>query len=98
MIHSKTKTSFYRRLYVAYLIDQGINNVPAITQATGMHRRVAQDTIAALHELRIDCEYIGPKLGGNYVINDWGFIDKSLVKKNAKHISGVLGYAHIKPV
>ena len=36
---SKTKSSFYRRLYVAHLIDSGIaNNVPALTEATGMPR------------------------------------------------------------
>ena len=33
---SKTKSSFYRRLYVAYLIDSGqASSVPALTDATG---------------------------------------------------------------
>ena len=53
--HSKTKTSFYRRLYVTYLIDSGINTVPTITAATGMPRRTVQDTILALKELGIQC-------------------------------------------
>jgi len=45
---SKTKSSFYRRLYVAYLIDSGLaSSVPALTEVTGMPRRTAQDTIAA---------------------------------------------------
>ncbi|WP_166801150.1 helix-turn-helix domain-containing protein, partial [Pseudomonas aeruginosa] len=30
MTISKTKSSFYRRLYVAYLIDSGIASVPEI--------------------------------------------------------------------
>ncbi|EPK1206499.1 helix-turn-helix domain-containing protein, partial [Pseudomonas aeruginosa] len=51
MTISKTKSSFYRRLYVAYLIDSGIASVPEIMAATGMPRRTAQDTIAALEEL-----------------------------------------------
>lgn len=36
MTISKTKSSFYRRLYVAYLIDSGIASVPEIMAATGM--------------------------------------------------------------
>ena len=41
---SKTKTSFYRRLYVAWLIDSGTaDSVPALMAATGMPRRTAQD-------------------------------------------------------
>ena len=57
MTISKTKSSFYRRLYVAYLIDSGIASVPEIMVATGMPRRTAQDTIAALEELDIVCEF-----------------------------------------
>lgn len=55
---SKTKSSFYRRLYVAYLIDSQLaSSVPALTEATGMPRRTAQDTIAALADLDIVCEF-----------------------------------------
>ena len=55
---SKTKTSFYRRLYVAWLIDSGAaTSVPAIMEATGMPRRTAQDTLLALGELDIDLRY-----------------------------------------
>ena len=51
---SKTKSSFYRRLYVAWLIDsQTATSVPALMEATGMPRRTAQDTIAALADLDI---------------------------------------------
>ena len=75
MTHSKTKTSFYRRLYVAYLISTGCNTVPAIIERTGMPRRTAQDTIKALHELDIVCEFIGATKDGNYQISDWGSIN-----------------------
>ncbi|MDF5983301.1 helix-turn-helix domain-containing protein [Pseudomonas aeruginosa] len=60
MTISKTKSSFYRRLYVAYLIDSGTASVPEIMAATGMPRRTAQDTIAALEELDIVCEFEQP--------------------------------------
>ena len=55
---SKTKSSFYRRLYVAWLIDsRTATSVPALVEATGMPRRTAQDTIAALADLDIVCEF-----------------------------------------
>lgn len=54
---SKTKSSFYRRLYVAYLIDQGVASVPALMENTGMPRRTAQDTISSLAELDIECVF-----------------------------------------
>ncbi|WP_136255215.1 winged helix-turn-helix domain-containing protein [Onishia niordana] len=93
---SKTKTSFYRRLYVAYLIDQGVASVPALTEATGMPRRTAQDTITALAELDIDCQF-EPGAGerhniGRYVIRDWGAIDPEWVARHQAAIKTALGY------
>ena len=92
MKHSKTKTSFYRRLYVAQLISNGVNTVPQITQFTGMPRRTAQDTIAALQELAINCEFVGAKKDGAYKINDWGAINPLWIKGQLKHICEVLAY------
>ena len=92
MTPSKTKTSFYRRLYVAYLIDCGVNNVPAIIDKTGMPRRTAQDTILALADLDIRCEFEGANKDGNYVISDWGAIRKSWIEANLAHIRATLGY------
>jgi len=92
MTHSKTKTSFYRRLYVAYLIDSGANTVPAIQDATGMPRRTAQDTIVALSELDIDCAFVGATKDGHYQVNDWGAIQKSWVRNNLSRIKDVLSY------
>lgn len=89
---SKTKTSFYRRLYLAYLIDGGSNSVPAIVEATGMPRRTAQDTIVAMHELGIACEFVGGTKNGIYKINDWGAINKTWITKNLGEIKSVLGY------
>ena len=92
MNHSKTKTSFYRRLYVAYLIECGINTVPAIMAATGMPRRTAQDTISALDEIDITCRFAGANKDGNYEIGGWGAINKSWIQKNIQHIKAVLMY------
>jgi hypothetical protein len=94
---SKTKTSFYRRLYVAWLIDSGAaTSVPAIMDATGMPRRTAQDTLLALGELDIDCQFqqdAGERNNaGHYAIRDWGAIDKRWIAANLQQIKAVLGY------
>ncbi|MFL0809848.1 MAG: winged helix-turn-helix domain-containing protein [Agarilytica sp.] len=89
---SKTKTSFFRRLYVAHLIDSGINTVPAIIEVTGMPKRTAQDTILALHELNVDVEFVGANKNGSYQVNDWGAINKTWVENHIKHIKEVLLY------
>lgn len=90
--HSKTKTSFLRRVYVAYLIERGVNTVPSIIEATGMPRRTAQDTIQALGELGIECLFVGGTKNGYYKIQDWGAINEIWVKNNLQHVTGVLQY------
>ena len=87
---SKAKTSFYRRLYVAYLIESGVDTVPAIVKATGMPRRTTQDTSAALNEIGMRCEFVGPTKKGHYQIQDWGPINKEWIKSSLQHIKDVL--------
>ena len=94
---SKTKSSFYRRLYVAYLIDSGVaSSVPALTDVTGMPRRTAQDTIAALADLDIVCEFEqldgARNHAGGYRIRHWGAIDRRWIDGNLQTIKTVLGY------
>ncbi|SER26196.1 hypothetical protein SAMN03159444_03661 [Pseudomonas sp. NFACC02] len=94
---SKTKSSFYRRLYVAYLIDSGIaSSVPALTDVTGMPRRTAQDTLVALADLDIVCEFEqldgGRNHAGSYRIRDWGAIDRQWIVRNLEQVKSVLGY------
>lgn len=94
---SKTKTSFYRRLYVAWLIDsQTASSVPALITATGMPRRTAQDTIAALADLDIVCEFEqedgARNHAGQYRIRDWGAVDPRWIEQHLKQIRAVLGY------
>ena len=88
MTHSKTKTSLYRRAYVTWLISTGVNTVPAIIEATGMPRRTAQDTLAAISELSIVLE----NKGGSYSVVDWGMINKTWLKNNLQHVKDVLLY------
>jgi hypothetical protein len=93
---SKTRTSFYRRIYLAYLIDSGVNTVPALIEATGIPKRTAQDTILAMRELGIQVEFSGEKKNGHYQLNDWGAINKGWIKNNLKHVVGVLQYPYDK--
>jgi len=88
MVHSKTKTSFYRRIYVAWLIQQGINSVPKIIETTGMPRRTAQDTLAAIHELDIGMD----NSNGTYRIVSWGAVNQQWVDTNIQHLKTVLAY------
>lgn len=87
-IHSKTKTSFYRRLYVAWLIQQGINTVPKIIEATGMPRRTAQDTLVAIHELAI----VMDNKNGMFSIRNWGAVNSQWVSENLVLLKTVLEY------
>ncbi|HDZ45678.1 hypothetical protein LCGC14_0097920 [marine sediment metagenome] len=93
---SKTKSSFYRRLYVAHLIEQGVASVPMLMEATGMPRRTAQDTIASLAELDIECVFTkdeGERHNiGRYQIRDWGAIDPRWVAQHAEGLKKALGY------
>ncbi|WP_421188088.1 winged helix-turn-helix domain-containing protein [Aeromonas sanarellii] len=93
---SKTRTSFYRRLYVAHLISQGTDTVPAIMTATGMPRRTAQDTLSALTELDICCAFEQTEgarhLQGHYRISDWGPINPDWIKAQLPVIKQTLGY------
>lgn len=74
MEHSKTKTSFYPRIYVTWLISQGINTVPKIIAATGMPRRIAQDTLEAIYELAIELD----NNNGTFAVLAWGAVSQDL--------------------
>jgi len=93
MAYNKTKTTYYRRLYVAYLIDSKVNTVPAIVEATGMHVRTVQDIIASLSDYDITCEFKGARKNGHYEITYWAAIDKKWIINNLKHVSDVLEFA-----
>ncbi|GGA75235.1 hypothetical protein GCM10011369_16400 [Neiella marina] len=91
---SRTKTSFYRRLLLAYLIEQGINTVPKLEAELGLPRRTAQDTINAMSDLDIDCQFVGANKDGCYQINGWGAISSAWIGENIEHIRQVLGYGN----
>ena len=89
---SKTKTSFYRRLLLAYLIDNGVSTLPKIQAEINIPRRTAQDTITALQELDIECVFVGALKNGHYQVESWGPFDKRWVKDNIERIRDSLDY------
>jgi len=92
MIITKTKSSFYRRLFIAMLIEKGFNTIPKIVAETGAPRRTIQDTINALVELDIYCAFIGATKNGTFKIASWGPINKEWVKDNFESIKILLKY------
>ncbi len=89
-IYSKTKTSYYRRLYVAYLIDSGVNTVSSLIDATEMPKRTLQDTLAALSELDILLQSEGGTKNLTYRILEWGAINKKWIKDNLQYVKRAL--------
>ncbi|WP_194439561.1 helix-turn-helix domain-containing protein [Vibrio fluminensis] len=89
---SKTKTSFYRRLLLAYLIDSGVDTLPKIQAEINIPRRTAQDTINALREIDIVCAFSGAQKNGHYQVESWGPFDKDWVEENVERIRKTLGY------
>jgi hypothetical protein len=91
--HCKTKTSYYRKLYVAYLIDTGINTVPLLLESTGMPKRTLQATISSLNDIDIVFGISGGTKNRMYSIVDWGFIDKNCIKNSLQRIKQALKLA-----
>lgn len=89
---SRTSTSFYRRLYIAYLIDCGVNTVPKLIAEIDIPRRTAQDTLLALEDIGIKCVFIGERKNGCYSIESWGVIDKDKLALEVETIKLALGY------
>ncbi|GIC77157.1 helix-turn-helix domain-containing protein [Moritella sp. F3] len=94
--HSKTKTSYYRRLLVAYLIDGGVNTPSLLENVTGMPKRTLQAVIKALGDLDIECVDSGGTTNKSYSIDSWGAIEKNWIENHLQHITDVLRLSHVK--
>ena len=82
---NKTKLAFFRRMYVAYLIDTVQNNqVPDLMIITGFSRRTLQAVIDGLSDYCIACEYV--KTENRYVIKDWASVQRQWVLEHIEEI------------
>ncbi|KXS53983.1 MAG: hypothetical protein AWU57_1620 [Marinobacter sp. T13-3] len=90
----KTRALFYRRLYIAYLIDTGAAaSVPVICRRTGMPRRTVQNVIQKMPDIGIQCRFSGGTRNGHYVIDDWGPIRRDWIEANLGRIRHAINCA-----
>lgn len=88
---SHTRSSFYRRVLVTHLIDNGYNTVPTILKETQWPKRTLQGTLASLAEINIELVCSGGTVNKTYEIKSWGMLDKNTVKERLPDIKQALG-------
>ena len=86
----KIKKSNYRKLYIAYLIDNGVNTKQGIVDKTKMSERTIQKSLGALSDLCIVCEKAGGIKNRTYNIVDWAAIDRNWVFEHINEIENAL--------
>jgi len=92
---SKQQLAFFRKLYLAYLIDTESHNLLSLVATTGMPRRTIQDCLKVLKDVGIDCVFVdtaGTRHNdGFYQIRTWGAINQQWVADNIVMIKTGLG-------
>ena len=90
----KPKIAYYRKLYLAYLIDTEKHNLVSLEEKTGMPRRTIQDTMKSFEDVGISFEFVQKEGAlnkqGHYVITSWGDHNKNWIKDNMLNIVDVL--------
>ncbi len=90
---SKQKKAFIRKLYLAHAIDSEQHNLLSLNKLTGMPRRTLQDSIAALSDIGIECQFIQSgerNNAGHYKIDTWGPINPAWVDTHMDEITELL--------
>ena len=91
--HSKSKKAFFRKLYLAHLIDSEQHNLLSLAEKTGMPRRTIQTAMEGLPDIDIEYEFVQSgerNRHGYYRINAWGPTNKIWVKDNLQYVIDVL--------
>ena len=90
----KPKIAYYRKLYLAYLIDTEKHNLVSLEEKTGMPRRTIQDTMKSFEDVGISFEFVQKEGAlnkqGHYKITGWGDHKKQWIKDNLPNIVDVL--------
>ncbi|ELP5729241.1 helix-turn-helix domain-containing protein [Vibrio vulnificus] len=86
MKQSRAVVTFNRRLYIAYLISQGINTVPKIAEYTAYPRRTIVEGIASLKDMNIEVGRKGSDRFGHYTIESWGYFTKKKIYADIEKI------------
>jgi hypothetical protein len=86
---SKQRRAYCRKLLLAYIIASEKHDLLSLEEATGMPRRTLQDSIKAMADIGIDCEFVqdGPKhRHGYYRIVAWGDHDVQWITAHVKDL------------
>lgn len=82
----RSQRAFFRKIYLAWLIDNGRHNLRTLQEKTGMPRRTLQDSLKDLEDIGISCIFEqsdGERNNcGLYRVKDWGPIRRSWVRSN----------------
>lgn len=90
---SKASKAYYRKLWIALLIDSERHSLLSLEEATGMHRRTLQTAMAGFSDIGIECEFVqdGPKhKHGYYCITDWGDHRRDWIETRRDDIEALL--------
>lgn len=91
--HSKPKKAFFRKLYIAHLIDAGQHNLLSLNKETTMPRRTIQTAMEGFSDIGIEHEFVQDgerNRHGYYRIINWGAIDRRWIERNLQTIIEVL--------
>jgi hypothetical protein len=82
----RSQRAFFRKIYLAWLIDNGRHNLRTLQEKTDMPRRTLQDCLKDLEDIGIRCSFEqsdGERNNcGFYKVQDWGPIRRSWVRSN----------------
>lgn len=86
---SKPRRAYCRKLLLAHMIASQRHDLLSLEEGTGMPRRTLQDSIKAMIDIGIRCEFVqdGPKhRHGYYRIVDWGDHDVQWIAAHLKDL------------
>ncbi|NVK42475.1 MAG: helix-turn-helix domain-containing protein [Oceanospirillaceae bacterium] len=90
----RSQRAFYRKLYLAWLIDNGKHNLRTLQEKTGMPRRTLQDSLKDLEDIGIKCVFEqndGERNNfGLYRVTDWGPIRRNWVRTHLAQLKAEL--------
>ncbi len=92
--HSKLQLSFYRKLYLAFLISQQPHNLLSLQKLSGMPRRTIQDSLKNIQDIGIEIQFIqdegGRNNAGHYQLDNWGPIQPEWVEQHQANLASLL--------
>lgn len=84
--NTSLNVSICRKGYLLLIIDNGYDTLPKMMMQSRMPRRTIQDTLATMHELKVELE----NDNGVYRVIDWGFLNKASICIHLMEIKHVL--------